>query len=79
MEADGVVTVHLRVLSAADLPKTDMFGSTDPYVKVFHEEAELGCTATLINEPNPTWEEVRAAPGCAHARGRRNRSGCMGP
>jgi Ca2+-dependent lipid-binding protein len=57
--AAGVVAVHLRVISAADLPKTDMFGSIDPYVKIFYEDAELGCTSTLINEPNPTWEEVR--------------------
>ncbi|XP_041855026.1 perforin-1-like [Melanotaenia boesemani] len=49
---------QLRVynLQASDLP-SDLFGTTDGYVKVFSGSLSLGKTSVRNNNPNPWWEE----------------------
>lgn len=49
--------VHLTILSAADLSKADVLGSTDPYAVVLVNRSEIGRTRTLSSTQNPVWSE----------------------
>ena len=59
---------HLQIISASDLMKKDIFGASDPYVKVmaqYHSpssdeirKTEVAKTRTIKNELNPVWSEA---------------------
>ncbi|GLC36776.1 hypothetical protein PLESTB_000784100 [Pleodorina starrii] len=49
--------IHLRVIGAHELPKTDLFSQIDPYVVVSVGGEKLGRTVTRDNNPNPIWQE----------------------
>ena len=62
------VKYHLQIISASNLMKKDIFGASDPYVKVmaqYHSpssdeirKTEVAKTRTIKNELNPIWSEA---------------------
>ncbi|CAG9464030.1 unnamed protein product [Pedinophyceae sp. YPF-701] len=48
--------LRVRVLSATDLPKTDLMGS-DPFVEVSTDPFRVQATRTVKNTRNPTWNQ----------------------
>ena len=54
MEATGVI----RVLRAKNLPKTDRFSAIDAYIAISQQGREVGKTATVDDNANPTWNQV---------------------
>ena len=64
MDSDG--KYHLQIISASDLMKKDLFGASDPYVRVFAvyhspngetRKTEVAKTRTIKNNLNPDWSE----------------------
>ncbi len=53
--AVGVLCVTIQ--SASGLPKTDLFGSIDPYVTLFLESSKKASTQTKANTVAPQWDE----------------------
>ncbi|KAG2499487.1 hypothetical protein HYH03_002434 [Edaphochlamys debaryana] len=51
------VTVQLRVVAGSALPKTDIFGDIDPFVRVIYEGQQLGDTKRIKNCRDPSWED----------------------
>ncbi|CAM9494653.1 unnamed protein product, partial [Sphacelaria rigidula] len=49
----------LTIVSAANLAKADVLGSTDPYAMVLVNRREIGRTRTLSHTQNPVWREPR--------------------
>ena len=48
--------VEITLVGAKGLPKADVFGSSDPYVKVKWEGEEVHKTAVVKNNLNPEWD-----------------------
>ena len=64
MDSDG--KYHLQIISASDLMKKDLFGASDPYVRVYAvyhspngetRKTEVAKTRTIKNNLNPDWSE----------------------
>jgi len=53
--AEGVLCVTIQ--TASGLPKTDLFGSCDPYVGLFLEASKKAYTQTKSNTVLPQWHE----------------------
>ena len=48
--------VEITLVGAKGLPKADVFGSSDPYIKVIWEAQEVHKTAVVKNNLNPEWD-----------------------
>ena len=52
----------LTIKSASSLPKMDVFGKADAYVRVRAESGFTGQTATIKKDYNPVWNWSTPAP-----------------
>lgn len=49
---------QIAILSAADLKRADLFGSSDPMGVVFFNDVEIGRTSSKKNTLNPVWRDA---------------------
>lgn len=56
MQPQGILCCTIK--SATGVPKTDLFGSCDPYVKVSVKQSEKTSTTVKSNTLSPVWDET---------------------
>ena len=55
LHPEGILTVTVK--SASGVPRTDYFGTCDPYVKVFLKKSYSNSTSVKSNTLSPVWDE----------------------
>lgn len=49
--------LHIKVISARNLPDTDIIGKSDPFVSLYTRQTRIVKTSVIKNNLNPVWNE----------------------